>query len=96
MVRESNFLNISLGLGSLTSNANPGSLIINRLKKGKPQNMVPVGMGHEQGILKTFFRHELFTQSSNAGTGINDKYIIILAANFQAGRVAAIFRIFLT
>jgi hypothetical protein len=64
---------------------------IQRFKKWKAHQMVPMGMGKNKIEIAAFLLCQLVTESSNTGSGINNDNVSAFRPDFQTGCVSAVF-----
>lgn len=77
---------IDIGIKDIYS----GLLAVQRLKKGKADNMVPMHMGKQQVELPALFGHQVCTQTAQAGSGIDYNRMAAGRTNLQTGGIPPI------
>jgi hypothetical protein len=84
-------------LGEGTSeHADPGVFEVNGLEKGKPQEMIPMGMSKKHVVSAPPLRQQGIAQASDSRTGVDDDNIVVFSPDFQTCRVSPIFEVFRT
>jgi hypothetical protein len=60
-------------------------------KKRESYEVIPMRMGKKQVDVPDLFFHELITQRSYAGAGVNDDQVAFAGSYFHTGRVTTVF-----
>ena len=68
-----------------------GVFIENGLEKGKPHDVVPVGVGKDKMEEQTALGQHLVAESPDTGPCIEDDNIVTLGPDFNAGGITAVF-----
>lgn len=68
--------------------------MVDGLEEGKSQDVVQMGMGEKDVIVKLPLSEKPATQSSDSGPCVNNNDLVILASCIEAGGIAAVFDVF--
>jgi hypothetical protein len=70
-----------------------GAFKIERLEIRETHYVIPMGVGKNEVTGLPFFFHQLVAQSSDSGAGVNYDQVVAFCADFDAGRIPAVFQI---
>jgi hypothetical protein len=86
------FLEIALGSGA-SQEVNRRLRVIDGFEKGKPENMVHMGMGENDIVFKPFLLKQGIPQTSDSRPGIHNNNTIVLTPYLKAGGIPTVFEI---
>jgi hypothetical protein len=70
-----------------------GALEVKRFEKRKSHHVIPMGVSKNEVAGSPFFLHEAISQPSDSGTGVDNDQIVTFCADFDAGRIPAVFKV---
>jgi hypothetical protein len=75
------------------THAKAGTLEVERFEVRKPHHVIPVGVGEYEVTGLPLFLHKAIAQTSDSGAGVDNDQIVAFGADFDAGRVPAVFQV---